>query len=317
VSSSIRSDQFTSGGDRRRRAHGPRGPVSPQDGESRAVQELCGVPVGKIDPDPSRPGRSLDDTVLEALVRSVRERGVLRPVLVRPRPGADGWYRLIAGEQRWRAAGIAGLQTIPALVCRYDDSMTLERALIENMRNDNLSRVQNARVCATLVNEFGLTYEQVAARVGRSLGGVGHLMNLLDLSEEILELIEWGELGINHGRVLMLAKDPGVRGKLARKAVEKGWTVAVLEARACMSNEDPAGALDEGVPVPPLSDQAPDETGVAVARAWGDVLGAEVRVRIMARGRVRVEIRFICAEAALAAARRLGQAVSRGRGSRS
>jgi ParB-like chromosome segregation protein Spo0J len=192
--------------------------------------------------------------------------------------------------------------------------MTLERALIENMRNDNLSRVQSARVCATLVNELGLTYEQVAARVGRSLGGVGHLMNLLDLSEEILELIEWGGLGINHGRVLMMAKDPNVRGQLARKAVERGWTVAVLEARARLSNEDPAGALDEGVPVP-LPDQSPGEAGLAVARAWGDVLGAEVRVRIMARGRVRVEIRFNCVEAALAAARRLGQAISRGRGS--
>ena len=120
------------------------------------------------------------------MAESVREHGILQPVLVRPHPG--GTYQLITGERRWCAARIAGLPTIPSLVCSYDDATTLQVALIENMKRDDLSRVEEARVCATLANEFGLSYEQVADRLGRSLGGVAHLMSLLKLPEEILEL---------------------------------------------------------------------------------------------------------------------------------
>lgn len=273
--------------------------------ESRAVQQLCELPADLIAPDPSQPSRRFDETALATLAESIRESGVLRPVLVRPCQG--GAYQLIAGERRWCAAQIAGLQMIPSLVCHYDDSTTLEAALIENMKHDDLSRVEEARVCGTLTSELGLTYQQAADRLERSVVGVAHLIYLLKLSEEILELIERGELGIHHGRALLLARDLEVREELASRAATKRWTVATLQARARVSNEDPAAALNEDVPVP-LPGQYSDETSIAIARGWGDLLGAEVRARVMINGRVRIEIRFNSPAAAHAAARRLSEA---------
>jgi ParB-like chromosome segregation protein Spo0J len=190
------------------------------------------------------------------------------------------------------------------------------------MKHENLSRVENARACRTLAVECGLTYQQIADRVGRSVAGVANLVSLLKLSEEILASMERGELGMNHGLALLKAKDPEVRGELARKAAKqqwaskKGWPVAVLEARAILSNEDPAAAMNEAVPVP-LSgprgqEQYHDETGLAVAMAWGDLLGAKTKVRRNVRGQMRLEVEFNSAEAALDAANRLAAAIARG-----
>ncbi len=288
--------------------------------ESRAVQQWCELPVEQIVLDPSQPQRHFDDTALAALADSMSEYGLLWPVLVHPCAG--GSYQLIAGERRWRAAQIADLLTIPALVCRYNDAMSLERALIENMKRENLSRVENARACGTLAVECGLTYQQIADRVDRSVAGVSNLTSLLKLSKEILASMERGELGMNHCLALLKAKDPEVRGELARKATKqkwaskKGWPVAVLEARAILSNEDPAAAMNETVPVP-LSgrrghEQYLDETGLAVARVWGDVLGAETKVRLNVREQVRLEVDFNSPGAALDAANRLAEVISRG-----
>jgi ParB family chromosome partitioning protein len=317
--SSTQSTQSISGGDRHCAIRRPRARQSAF-GESRAVQQLCELPVDLLEQDLSQPSRHFDEAELAALAESVREHGVLEPVLVRPRP--SGSYQLIAGQRQLCAARIAGLQTIPSLVCQYDDAMTLEEALIENMKRDYLSLVEEARACATLVNEFGLSYMRVADRVGRSGSGVSNLMSLLKLSEEILDLIERGELGMCHGRALLKARDPVVRAKLARKAAKqgwaakKGWSASTLEARARLSNEDPAAALNEDVPVPlpdaTEQEQYPDETSRTVARAWGDVLGTEVRVRVTVYGRVRIEVRFNSPDAALDAARRLDEVVSRG-----
>jgi|GEM_PF-71418 len=305
--SSTQSTQSISGGDRHGATRRSRARQSAS-GESRAIQQLRELPVDLLEPDPSQPSRHFDEAELAALAESVREHGILQPVLVRPHPG--GTYQLITGERRWCAARIAGLPTIPSLVCSYDDATTLQVALIENMKRDDLSRVEEARVCATLANEFGLSYAQVADRLGRSLGGVAHLMSLLKLPEEILEYIERGELGIHHGRALLMAKDPKARAELARRAANKGWTVQALQARARVSNEDPAAALDEDVPVP-VPGLYSDETGIATARAWGNLLGTEVRARIMVYGRVRIEIRFNSPAAALAAAGRLEEKLSR------
>jgi ParB family chromosome partitioning protein len=283
--------------------------------ESRAVQQFRVLGVAEI--EPTQIGRRLDETALTALADSVRECGVRQPVLVRPR--TEGGYRLIAGERRLRAARIAGIERIPALVCRYGDDAGLEVALIENMKNDDLSRVENARVCGTLVNELGLTYLQIAKRIGRSKAGVANLVSLLDLSQEILESMERGELGMNHGLALLDVGDPEVRGELARKAAKKqwaskkGWSVATLAAHIRASNEGAALAGDESVSLAMCrgKEQYQDETSHAVAKAWGDVLGAEVKVRLNARGQIRLEVDFTSPGAALDAAGRLDQEVSR------
>jgi len=203
------------------------------------------------------------------------------------------------------------------------DSTTPKEALVESMKHGDLSCVESARACGRLMNEFGLTYRQVGIRVGRSQGGVANLMDLLKLSEEILESMERGELGISHGRALLKAKDPEVRGELARKAAKrgwaskKGWTAPVLEARAILSNTDPAAALREDVPVQPPDarerGQGLDEISLAAAKAWGDVLGFEVQVGLRRGGVTRLEVSFNSPAAALDAARRLDDVVARGR----
>src|SRR4051812_29671886 len=128
--------------------------------------ELRELPVDLVAPNPRQPRRSFDDAALAGLAESVRERGVLQPVLVRPLPG--GSYELVAGERRWRAARLAGLPTVPALVRARDDAQALEVALIENMAREDLNPVEEARACAALVEELGLTREEVGRRVGRS-----------------------------------------------------------------------------------------------------------------------------------------------------
>ena len=273
-------------------------------GDPRAAPVLRELPLEEIEPNFSQPRYHFDEVALEALAGSLREHGVLRPVLVRPRP--EGGYELVAGERRWRAAEIAGLDSIPALVCSYDDAAALEVALIENVAREDLNVVEEVRAFATL-RELGLTHREIGERVGRSTSMVGNMVRMLDLSEEILGFLERGELRLAHGVELLAAKDPDVRDKLARRAVKEKWTVMSTAARARESNEDqraprkkrqPAQYLDEGVH--------------AVAKAWGDVLRTEVQVRPMAYGRVRLEVQFASTEAALYAAGRLGDAVARG-----
>ena len=139
---------------------------------------------------------------------------MLQPVLVRPKPG--GTYELVAGERRWRAAQIAGLETIPALVRERDDAEALELALIENMAREDLSPIEEARACAALVEELGLTREEVGRRVGRSRVAVSNLMRLLDLPDEVIELLQQGALSEGHGRALLLAEDHGARARASR-----------------------------------------------------------------------------------------------------
>jgi ParB family chromosome partitioning protein len=281
-----------------------------------AAQVFRELSVQLIDPNPSQPRQRFEKAALHALAGSIRERGVLQPVLVRPCPG--GRYQIVAGERRWFAAQIAGLEKIPALLCPYDDAATLEVALIENMARESLSVVEEARACQTLV-ELGLTHQQIGERVGRSASAVANLRRLLNLSEEILRLIERDELRVAHGLALLVAKDAGVREELAAKAVKERWRVLTLEARARESNNEVAppdekpqaqrerrsGADEE---------QYLDEANLAVATAWGDLVRMEVRVRPMARGRVRLEVQFNSPQAALEVAARLAEAVSGSKG---
>jgi ParB family chromosome partitioning protein len=292
------------------------------------VNELRELPIGLIEPNLLQARRYFDEESLQKLASSLRERGVLQPVLVRS--GPDGSYELIAGERRWRAAQLAGLQTIPGLVCPYDDSLALEAALIENMAREDLNPVEEARACAMLVKELGLTIEQVGRRVGRSRVAVSNLIRLLGLSEEILELMERGELTEGHGRALLGAKDLKIRRELANRAVTEGWSVRTLEARARDSNtaestpSNDLPALNGAWPTshgaaptpngaaPALNDLEPDTTAMNVARVWGDAVGEEVMVRAMSGRKLRVEFVFESPEGALAVGGRLAETLARG-----
>src|SRR3989440_2206544 len=186
-------------------------------------EELRQIPVDLIAPNPVQPRRNFDAEPLLALAESIKLRGVLQPVLVRPLPG--GRYELIAGERRWRAAQIAELDSIPAIVRHRDDAASLEVALIENMAREDLHPVEAARACAALVEELGLTREEVGLRVGRSRVAVSNLIRLLELPDEGLELIEQGRLTEGHGRALLLAGGHAERRLLARQAADEQWSV--------------------------------------------------------------------------------------------
>ncbi|HEY4897461.1 MAG TPA: ParB/RepB/Spo0J family partition protein [Solirubrobacteraceae bacterium] len=265
-------------------------------------EDLRELPVELITPNPGQPRRAFDQAALEALAGSLAEQGVLQPVLVRPRPG--GTYELVAGERRWRAARIAGLERIPALVRDREDLAALEIALIENMAREDLNPVEEARACAALVEELGLTREDVGRRVGRSRVAVSNLVRLLDLPDPVIELLEQGRLTEGHGRALLLAEDHGARGSLARLAADEGWSVRVLEDRARQSNEgsrsrEGGRSASRRTPHPDQQEAARD-----IAEALGGALGMDVEVR-PGRSGYRVQLTFADADEAIALARRI------------
>jgi ParB family chromosome partitioning protein len=272
-------------------------------GRDAPDEELRELPVELVEPNPNQPRRRFDEAALVALADSVKARGVLQPVLVRPRP--QGTYELVAGERRWRAAKLAGLATIPAVVRAHLDAESLEIGLIENMAREDLNPVEEARACAALVEELGLTREEVGRRVGRSRVAVSNLLRLLDLPDEALELLEAGELSEGHGRALLLTRDHGDRRRLARAAAAEGWSVRVLEQRAreAAAPSGRASAAHPDHPAEPSADHAAAAT--MLADALEAALGASVRVRPRGVG-FRVELRLDTPEEALALARRLG-----------
>lgn len=269
--------------------------VAPRD----ETEELRNLPLDMIEPSPEQPRKAFDQESLAALGESIRNRGVLQPVLVRPLP--DGRYQLVAGERRWRAAGIAGLKEVPAIVRRRDDAAALEVALVENMAREDLNPVEEARACAALVEELGLTREEVGLRVGRSRVAVSNLLRLLELPDEALTLLEDRQLSEGHGRALLLAPDHADRRALARRAAAERWSVRELERRArepvSASSRQPSGGTAN-----------PDrqEAAERIADSLGEVLGSDVRVRVSGSG-YSVQLSFGSIDEALALADRLRQ----------
>jgi ParB family chromosome partitioning protein len=260
--------------------------------------ELRELAVELVAPNPAQPRKRFDEEALQALAESVEERGLLQPVLVRPRPG--GTYELVAGERRWRAAQRAGLETLPALVQQRDDAQSLEAALVENMAREDLNPIEAARAVAALVEELGLTREEVGRRVGRSRVAVSNLLRLLDLPDEALALVEDGSLTEGHGRALLLADDHADRRRLARAAVDGGWSVRVLEQHAREANAPARSARRGRAAVHPDQEAAAARISEALAAA----LGTDVRVRPRGTG-YKVELGFDDVDEALALARRL------------
>ena len=267
-----------------------------------AVEGVRELPVELIAPNPDQPRRTIDTESLEALATSLGEQGVLQPVLVRPRAGG---YELIAGERRWRAAKLAGIERIPALVRPTGDAETLELALIENMAREDLNPVEEARACAALAEELGLTREEIGRRVGRSRVAISNLVRLLELPDEVLSLLEDGTLSEGHGRALLMAEDHDARRTLARSVVREGWSVRATERHAREANERKTALVG---PLDAVASGAhPDrEAGSReIAETLEAALGTPVLVRSDARGRYKAELLFASHEDALALARRL------------
>jgi ParB family transcriptional regulator, chromosome partitioning protein len=272
--------------------------------EGRAEEELRALPLDLIVPNPEQPRKRFDEDALNALAGSLSERGVLQPVLVRPK--LDGTYELVVGERRWRAAQIAGLAEIPAIVRAHDDAATLELALIENMAREDLNPIEEARAVAALVEELGLTRKEVGRRVGRGRVAVSNLLRLLDLPDETIELLEQGKLSEGHGRALLLAEDHIARRSLARDAAREGWSVRTVEARAREANQAARKTAPTGSRRQALHPDQ-EEAIARISEALAQALGAEVRVRAGKTG-YQAELSFATAEEAIALAVRLNGA---------
>jgi ParB family chromosome partitioning protein len=275
------------------------------EGAHEGGEQLRELPLESISPNPKQPRRRFDQESLESLAGSLGERGVLQPVLVRPRP--DGAYELVAGERRWRAARIAGLESIPAIVREREDAEALEAALVENMAREDLNPIEEARACAALVEELGLTREDVGRRVGRSRVAVSNLVRLLDLPDEAIELVQAGTLSEGHGRALLLAQDHGTRRSLAREAAGQGWSVRVTEERARERNAE-AGRGEQAPRRGTSGVIHPDQEHAAreIAEAFATALGAEVRVKPSAGGGYSAQLSFGSRDEAIELAQRIG-----------
>jgi ParB family chromosome partitioning protein len=260
--------------------------------------ELRELPVELLRPNPSQPRTRFDADGLAALASSIETSGVVQPLLVRPLH--DGSYELVAGERRWRAARQAGLEKVPAIVRDSEQSERLQVALIENMVREDLNPVEEARACAALIDELGVSKEDLARRVGRSRPAVSNLIRLLDLPDELLGLLESGELSEGHGRALLAARGNDVRRQLGREAAKQGWSVRETENRAKLASQPKRGG----------GARALDPEEAAALRDATDrlesAIGHEVRVRPRKGEEVAVEIRFDDLDEVLALARRIG-----------
>ncbi|MGH9030783.1 MAG: ParB/RepB/Spo0J family partition protein [Acidimicrobiia bacterium] len=192
-----------------------------------ATGGLQEIPVAAIQPSHLQPRRHFDEAALGELADSIREVGLLQPVLVRA--DAEGGYELIAGERRWRAARRAGLQSIPALVRTTDDASALEQALVENLHRDDLNALEEAAAYQQLIEDFELTHEQIATRVGRSRASITNMLRLLQLPPAIQRLLSEGQLDAGHARALLGTPDRAFQEQLARRAVEEGMSVREVE----------------------------------------------------------------------------------------
>lgn len=276
-------------------------------GTKESDSELRDLPLDLIQPNPDQPRSELSEPALEELASSVAERGVLQPVLVRPLYG--GRYELIVGERRWRAARRAGLERIPAIVRRDVDGPSLELALIENMARQDLNPVDEARACAALVEELGLSKQDVARRVGRSRAAVSNLIRLLDLPIDVLVLVEAGSLSEGHGRAILQVRDPERRRALAREAAQEGLSVREVERRARGEDGAPApGVLGKSAPgFKPHPDQL--EVARQAEDALEAALGVEVTVKLSASGG-HLEIPFEDVRELFALAERAGRSIA-------
>jgi ParB family chromosome partitioning protein len=202
--------------------------IPPGAGDAAGVDDaLREVSVTSIAPNPGQPRAQFDEESLSELTASIRALGVLQPVLVRE-VDADQ-YQLIAGERRWRAARRAGLTTIPAIIRRTDDRGVAEQALVENVQRQDLTPLEEAAAFQQLIEDFGLTHDEVASRVGKSRSTVTNTVRLLQLPPAVQRMVAEGQLSAGHARALLATPDRALQEQLARTAVEEHWTVRETE----------------------------------------------------------------------------------------
>ena len=187
------------------------------------------VPIEKIHPNPDQPRRSFDKDALEDLAASIKEKGIIQPLIVRPAPGKDGEFEIVAGERRWRAAQMAKLHQIPILVREFDDTEVLEIAIVENIQRADLNPVEEAAGYSQLMEKFGHTQEKLSEVLGKSRSYIANAVRLLSLPNEVQTYLRDGKLSAGHARALITADNPAA---LAREVIKKGLSVRETEKLA-------------------------------------------------------------------------------------
>lgn len=201
---------------------------------SGGVQEIA---IGDIDPNPDQPRRTFSEESIAQLAQSIREQGVLQPILVTPQNG--GRYRIVAGERRWRASRAAGLAKVPVIIRDLDVIQQMEIALIENLQREDLNPIEVAQGIRSLMQQCGYTQEAVAARLSKSRPAVANLLRLLTLPEAVIDLVRQGSLSAGHARVLAGMEDGAAKLALAKETIDKGYSVRQLEALAAAAKAEP------------------------------------------------------------------------------
>jgi ParB family transcriptional regulator, chromosome partitioning protein len=210
----------------------------PQGSETADGDRIRQIPIGEIHPNPDQPRRRFDPSRLDELSRSIRERGVLEPLIVRQRE--DGTYQLIAGERRLRAARLAGHSEIPAILRDFKGEESLEVALIENLQREDLNPVDEARAYQRLSDEFARTHAEISDRVGKDRSTITNLLRLLRLPDQILESVSCGTLSVGHARVLLAIEDANEQIRMAERMTHEGWNVRQAERHVAGLTKRPA-----------------------------------------------------------------------------
>lgn len=247
--------------------------------------EITTLPIAKIEPRADQPRKHFDEQALLDLSESIEKHGLIQPITVRPLE--SGYYQIIAGERRWRAARKAGLETVPVHIITADEQKAMEMALVENLQREDLNPIEEALGYQTLQNEYGLTQDAVAKTVGRSRPAVANAMRLLGLSEAVRELVESGMLSAGHARALLPLEDPELQLEAANAVIAKELSVRRTESLA-------AELLKEKTAVKKEKASGVDYLGEC-ARELEQTLGRRVR---MTQGRKggRIELEFYDAD---------------------
>lgn len=262
--------------------------------------ELLTLPISKVEPREAQPRKVFDEEALQALADSIAQYGLIQPIVARRLD--SGYYQIIAGERRWRAARLAGLSEVPVRVIAADDRRTAELALVENLQREDLNPIEEAKGYRALMEDYGLSQEETAQSVGRSRPAVANALRLLSLTPPVMNLVEKGELSAGHARALVPLLDPKKQLDAAELVVKKGLSVRRTEQLAAkLQKEPPEEKPDEGISV---------DYAAEVSEALSEALGRRVQL-IDGKRSGKIELSYYGSEdreALIEALRKLGKA---------
>ena len=238
------------------------------------------VPLSQIHANPDRPRRDFDQESLEELAESLREIGIIQPITLRKM--AEGDYQIIAGERRFRAAGIAGLKTIPAYIRTADDENVMAMALIENIQREDLNSMEVALACQNLLEVYNMTQEQLSSRIGKKRATIANYIRLLKLPAEIQVALKNKQIDMGHARALLAIDDPMKQLQLFHELTKYGYSVRMVEDKARQMNENQ----------PKARKSAADDSLAPLGRQLSKFLGAPVKVKSNAKGAGSISISF-------------------------